>query len=704
MKASLVIEQYPYWYILLCLFLGFIYAFVLYYKESSFKDSTPNQQLLIKGLAFFRMLTVAGIAFLLLSPLLKSRNIETVEPGILILQDNSESVGLSFKSSNDSVVFKEKVNQLAQQLNENYKVSSYHFGDALKDDLKFSFDEKVTDISNSLEELQNNHANQNIGAIILATDGIYNQGSNPQYATTSFNVPIFSIALGDTTPHRDLVIDKVLHNRIAYLGDKFTIRIDVSAKNCNNETSSLNVYKGKGTAQKLVGKAVRINSNNFLLSEEITLDADAPGIQQYSIQVTPISGEITNQNNRQDIFVEVLDSRQKILLLANSPHPDLSAIKQAIEINKNYQVTTAFINNFNAPVRDFDLAVLHGLPSVANTASTVIGQLKSAKIPLWFIITSQTSLGGLNQVQNIVQINQTAGSPNQVKAEMQQNFNLFTYEPELIQNLQMLPPLQSPFGEYKTSPTAQTLLKQKIGTVSTNYPLMVLEQATDYKIGVLCAEGLWRWRIFNFKQQQSHDAFNSIVGKIVQYLSVKNDKRKFRVTQSKTLFTENEPISFDAELYNDSYELINEPEININITNEDGKNYTFTFSKTPNAYYLNAGVLPVGNYTYLAKTAWAGQEYKAQGSFTVTPLQLETLQTIANHQLLHTLAQKSGGQVVYPGQIDSLVNYIKQQPNIKPVQYSSFKTMPLINLKWLFFLLLLFLSVEWFVRKFFGGY
>jgi len=686
------------------LFLGFIYAFVLYYKESSFKDSTPNQQLLIKGLAFFRMLTVAGIAFLLLSPLLKSRNIETVEPGILILQDNSESVGLSFKSSNDSVVFKEKVNQLALQLNENYKVSSYHFGDALKDDLKFSFDEKVTDISNSLEELQNNHANQNIGAIILATDGIYNQGSNPQYSTTSFNVPIFSIALGDTTPHRDLVIDKVLHNRIAYLGDKFTIRIDVSAKNCNNETSALNVYKGKGTAQKLVGKAVRINSNNFLLSEEITLDADAPGIQQYSIQVTPISGEITNQNNRQDIFVEVLDSRQKILLLANSPHPDLSAIKQAIEINKNYQVTTAFINNFNAPVRDFDLAVLHGLPSVANTASTVIGQLKSAKIPLWFIITSQTSLGGLNQVQNIVQINQTAGSPNQVKAEMQQNFNLFTYEPELIQNLQMLPPLQSPFGEYKTSPTAQTLLKQKIGTVSTNYPLMVLEQATDYKIGVLCAEGLWRWRIFNFKQQQSHDAFNSIVGKIVQYLSVKNDKRKFRVTQPKTLFTENEPISFDAELYNDSYELINEPEININITNEDGKNYTFTFSKTPNAYYLNAGVLPVGNYTFLAKTAWAGQEYKAQGSFTVTPLQLETLQTIANHQLLHALAQKSGGQVVYPGQIDSLVNYIKQQPNIKPVQYSSFKTMPLINLKWLFLLLLLFLSVEWFVRKFFGGY
>ncbi len=704
MNASLVIEQYPYWYILLCLLLGFVYAFVLYFKDSSFKEATPSQQLLIHGLSIFRMLTVAGIAFLLLSPLLKSRNIDEIKPSILIVQDNSESVGLAFKPASDTTAYANKIKQLSQNLTNDYKVADYHFGQNLKDGLKFTFDEKVTDISNSLDELQNSYANQNVGAIILATDGIYNQGSNPQYASTAFNVPIFSIALGDTTPRRDLIVDKVLHNRIAYLGDKFTIRIDVSAKNCNNETSAISLYKGKGNTQKLFGKAIKINSDNYIHSEEITLDADAPGIQQYSIQLSPLTGEVTTQNNRQDIFIEVLDSRQKILLLANSPHPDLAALKQAIEINKNYQVTTAFISSFNASVRDFDLAVLHGLPSVANTAATVIGQLKTANVPLWFIVTSQTSLGGLNQVQNIVQINGTAGSPNQAKAEVQPNFNLFTFENELAQNLQTLPPLQVPFGEYKPAPTAQVLLKQKIGTVSTNYPLLVLEQASGYKMGVLCGEGLWRWRIFNYKQQQTHDAFNAIVGKIVQYLSVKNDKRKFRVTQPKTLYTENESISFDAELYNDSYELVNDPEVNINITNEEGKSYNFTFSKTPKAYTLNAGVLPVGNYTYLAKTAWSGQEYKAQGSFSVTPLQLETLQTVANHQLLFALAKRTGGNVVYPDQIDSLLSYIKQQPNIKPIQYSSYKTMPLINLKWLFFLLLIFLSIEWFVRKFFGGY
>ncbi len=195
MNASLVIEQYPYWYILLCLLLGFVYAFVLYFKDSFFKEATPSQQLLIHGLSIFRMLTVAGIAFLLLSPLLKSRNIDEIKPSILIVQDNSESVGLAFKPASDTTAYANKIKQLSQNLTNDYKVADYHFGQNLKDGLKFTFDEKVTDISNSLDELQNSYANQNVGAIILATDGIYNQGSNPQYASTAFNVPIFSIAL-----------------------------------------------------------------------------------------------------------------------------------------------------------------------------------------------------------------------------------------------------------------------------------------------------------------------------------------------------------------------------------------------------------------------------------------------------------------------------------------------------------------------------
>ena len=34
------------------------------------------------------------------------------------------------------------------------------------------------------------YSNQNLGAIVLASDGIYNEGSNPVYASTRLGAPI----------------------------------------------------------------------------------------------------------------------------------------------------------------------------------------------------------------------------------------------------------------------------------------------------------------------------------------------------------------------------------------------------------------------------------------------------------------------------------------------------------------------------------
>lgn len=703
MNTSLVIEQYPVWYISLCLLLGLAYAAFLYFKDNTFKEATKGQKRWILPISILRFLAVSTLAFLLLSPLIKNQFTDTIPPYVIMVHDNSESVASAFTSS-DSTTYASNMQSLQAKLSNNYKVASYSFGQDLSKDLSFTFDNKVTNLSKNLNELYDTYNNQNVGAIILATDGIYNQGSNPAYLNSSLNVPIYAIALGDTTLKRDLVLEKVLHNRIAYLGDKFTVRADITAKNSSASNTILNVYKGKGRSNKVYTKKININSNDFIATEEVILDADAPGVQQYTITLNEINNELTTENNSQTIFVEVLDSRQKILLLAASPHPDLSAIKQSIENNKNYEVNTAYINKFKGSPKDYNLAILHGLPSSPTNSNSLIEQLKKDDIPVWFIVSSQTDIRTFNNAQSVVSINGNNRSPNDAKAEIQSSFNLFTIEGSYITGLQALPPLQTPFGKYRLSPSAQILMKQKIGTVSTDYPLLAVEQATGYKIAVLCGEGLWRWRLYNYKQSKTYDAFDEMVSKIVQYLSVKNDKRKFRVNMPKTLFNENETITFNAELYNDSYELINTPDVNLSIFDQDKNAYPFTFSKTDNAYALNAGFFPVGNYTYQAQTVFNGQEYKANGSFSVAPIQLESLQTTANHQLLYQLTKQSGGQVIYPDSIANIASILQAQPNIKPQLYTSYQTQSLINLKWIFFVLLGFLSIEWFVRKLIGGY
>lgn len=703
MNYTLSFEQYPAWYLIFCVLIGLIYAALLYFKDNSFAEATQNQKRAIIPMSIFRWLAVSTIAFLLLAPLLKSKFIDVVKPYILILQDNSQSIANSFGKI-DSAEYKKNIQQLKNQLGEQYQVDAFSFGNKTEPGLPFTFNNKVTDISQALDELYNTYNNQNVGAIILASDGIFNQGSNPLYNEIGLNAPIYSIALGDTTPKRDILITRALHNKIAYLGDKFTIRADILAKNCNSENTVLSVFKESEQGNKLYSKSIAINNQNFVASEDIIINADQAGIQHYIVKVNAISNEITTQNNKVDVYIEVLDNRQKVLLLAASPNPDIATIKQALEVNKNYETTAAFASTFTGSVKEYNMAILHGLPNEKFNIESTLKQLKENNIPIWFIISSQTSSPLLNKAQTILQINGAGNSMNDVKAEMQNNFNLFTFDADIAKQLPNLPPLAVPFGDFKASPTAQVLLKQQIGSVSTNYPLLVLEQASGYKTAVLCGEGLWRWKMTDFMRTQTNTVVNEIVSKIAQYLTVKNDKRKFRVSMPKNLFNENEQITFDAELYNDSYELINQPEVNITIYNNESKAFPFVFNKTSNAYTLNTGFLPVGSYTYKAGTTYNNEKYTAQGAFSIAPIQLETLQTTANHQLLSALSKKFGGELIPPDSILNIANKIKVNPNIKPTQYSSYKTQSIINLRWIFGLLILLLTVEWFLRKYLGKY
>ncbi|MEI6596463.1 MAG: VWA domain-containing protein, partial [Bacteroidota bacterium] len=74
-----------------------------------------------------------------------------------------------------------------------------------------------------------------------------------------------------------------------------------------------------------------------------------------------------------------------------------------------------------------------------------------------------------------------------------------------------------------------------------------------------------------------------------------------------------------------------------------------------------------------------------------------------DHQLLNQLSAQSEGKLFYPTQADELIKTIKQNASIKPVIYKQEEVKSWINLKWIFFIVLGFLSVEWFMRKWNGS-
>ncbi|GJM34858.1 MAG: hypothetical protein DHS20C18_38590 [Saprospiraceae bacterium] len=693
--------QYPAWYLLFCIVLGLGYALVLYFRDTTFQEQGSRVNW---PLGILRFLAVTILSALLLSPLLKSVQNQKKKPVIVFAQDESESVAAAMNEE-ERAAYQQKMEQLKASFDDKYEIKAYDFGSEVREGIGYTYQDKVSNISKFLNNVYDLYSNQNLGAVILATDGIYNEGSNPLYSGSKITVPVYTIALGDTTPKRDLILKRVFNNRIAYLGDKFTIQIDIAAQNCPASATTLSVYKVEdGQTTRLTSENITIDRNDFFTTKEIILDADKSGVQRYRLSLSPIANEQSTINNTKDIFVDVLDARQKILILANAPHPDLTALRQSLSTNKNYQVEVANINGFQKTVRDYDLVILHQLPSLTNDANSIISTINDQKIPAFFIVGGQSNIQRLNQVQALVNIRPGTSGTNEVQARLAPDFNLFTIGETISNDISTFPPLIAPFGEFDLVGDGQVLLYQRIGKIDTRYPLLLLGDSNGAKRGVLCAEGLWKWRLFDYLQHENHFIFDELLGKALQYVGVKEDKRRFRVNVSKNIFDENEAIYFDAELYNNSYELINVPDVNLTIADNTGKEFNFVFTKTENAYVLNAGLLPVGNYTFRSTTSYNGEQFNYTGQFSVQPIQLEVYETTADHSMLRLLSDKFGGKLVYPNQMEQITSLIEEKGTVKPINYTTTKTKSVINLKWIFFLLLGLISVEWFFRRYWGGY
>jgi hypothetical protein len=697
--------QYSAWFILLCILAGVAYAFILYYRNSRFNESVNNNKILVIALAVVRFILVTLIALLLLSPFLRLNSNETQKPIIVIAADNSLSIHLTFKKD-DSSVYINNIKKLTDDLSKNYDVKTFSFGDKMHEGLDFSGKEKVTDISNCLNEIGNDFLNQNLGAVILATDGIYNQGDNPLYSLGALNAPIYTIALGDTTVKKDLWIADLYYNKTAYLGNNFIVKANIEARGLNGKQSVMTVSKidENDNAAKLSDKTLSITGDNFEDQENITISANVAGVQHYRILLSAVDGEATKLNNVKDFFVEVLQSKQKILIVGNSPHPDIGAIKIAIENNQDYQCDVKMISNLKGDVAGYDLVILHQVPSDNQPAAGLIQKLRNAKVPLLFILGSESSLPAFDNAQKDITITGSENSANEALPSPDPNFNLFNLTDATLKKINSFPPLDAPYGTYKPAPTSAVWMYQKIGNVTTNYPLILFNENASNKEGVICGDGLWRWNIYDYVNNNSHDAFNEVVSKLVEYLSHKPDTRQFRVNVLKSIFSENETVHFDAQLINETGDPINSPDVSLAVKNNGGKEFRYTFDHTDNSYSLDPGYFPSGNYSYSAQVTYNNKNLTDAGVFAVSPIQLEALNTTADFHLLHLIAAKSGGKFFYPNQTNELKKIILASQNIKPVIYTTTKTESVINFKWLFILLTVLLCLEWFLRKYFGGY
>ena len=676
------------WWTPACLLSGLLYAWLLYRQPVGLGKIT--RYLLFAARTF----VVSIIAFLLVSPLIKSVTYKPQKPLILVAQDNSESIKLFAPPKpypNERALF----DALKQQLGDQYDVREFNFSSDLNDGPPGKFDGRQTNIAGAIHQLNEHFVNQNIGALVLATDGLYNQGGDPQYEIRNLKTSIYTIALGDTVAKRDLLIGNVNYNKTAFLGNDFEVEVLAEAYQGKGENMRLTVTE---EGRQVFIQNIPVNGNDFKKSISFKLNADKKGIRKFNISIAPIKNEISVQNNTETIYMDVLDAKQKVLLVDDGPHPDISVIRQSIESNKNFEIKASLSPDLGRlNLNDYSLVILYQV--AANSTGALQNFISKSKVPVWYITGAQTDLNVFNSTQKLLQINSARQEMQEVFAQPMADFSSFTLSDSSRLKISRLPPLLAPFGNYVLKGAGKVLFKQKIGNVNTNYPLLVFNEESDRRSAVLAGEGLWRWWLAEYQAYGNHHALEEMFSQSVQYLTANANRQQFRVYAAKNVFDEGEAVILNAELYNDALELVNTPDVKIDLKNTNGKSYSFLFTRSGQSYQLDAGTLPVGEYTYTATTKPGTKRFTVAGQLTVKPMNLETRQSAANHRLLYNIARQSGGQMLYPWQAGQLAGLIRKNENIKTVVYDDKRYSDMIDLKWIFALILIFLSAEWFVRK-----
>ena len=668
-----IISDLPIIYSLACFFVGISYAYFLYRKENLLKAKIIKQLLFV-----IRTLFITFLAVLLLNPVVKSIRKSKHNPIIILAQDVSESIPNSFSL--------EILTKIRKELT-GFEVHEFSFSDKVNKGFSNNNSGLSTNYSNLFDDMKSRFANRNIAGLVLASDGLYNSGGNPLY-DNRINFPIYPIAQGDTLIVRDLSIAKVLQNEIAFLGNTFPLEITVSAQQFKGESIQVEIwYKGN----KIHSEDRIIYSNDEYQKVKINLLAENVGLQKYTVLVSQLSKEKNSINNRYTSYVDVIDSRYKILLLSEKNHPDLAAYKNAVEKNKNYALEQVNVIDFNGNFEAYQLVVVFGI----NENNPLILQLAKADIPLLVFDFQQNSNLKLTSSFSF----KSRGGLQEVKAVKSEFFSKFTLSPELLSLISDAPPLLTPFGKYTLQIGSEVVIAQQVGMQVTSKPIILVNESNGRKSAFITAEGFWKWKLFNYASENNNIAFDELFSKLTQYLVLQVDKSKLRIDYKKQ-FTENSNIYFEASLFNDSYELINDEEISLVIQNEMGDEFDYEFSRALKIYNLNVGVMDVGKYTFLAKVK--GSELISNGSFDVKAIQLEQLYTVANHKILFQLANISGGKLFYPNQSDKIITAIKKSKNNLISISTKEKLKDMINIPMILLILLAIISLEWFLRKYNG--
>ena len=668
---------------ILLLLLSLLIAGGLSYFQYFYKAKTKSKVNLV--LAFLRFLSIFAILLLLINPIITRKTLEIVKTPLAVVVDNSSSI-IDLKAKETALKSYKKIIQ-NKDVQEKFDVQSYQFDSEFQSSESFNFRGMQTNLDEVAKNLKSIYKNASFPTVLI-TDGNQTSGNDYVYSF-SMNNKVYPLILGDTTKFLDLKVNQLNVNKYAFHKNKFPVEVFLQYSGNKSINADFSISQGNSVLSK---QTVSFSPSKKSVIVTVLLPADKVGLQVFKALISSKEKEKNTYNNTKNFAVEIIDQKTNVAIVSAINHPDIGAMKRAIETNAQRKVILVKPKEVKS-LQDFTVLILYQ-PTIE--FKSVFENNKLAGINTFVITGNNTDFNFLNQQQaNLVF--KMSGQKEDYLAEFNSQFNLFAIDNLGFENF---PPLQNPFGTVTTNGTVSTLLSSKIRNIATNSPILAFAENQGKRSAFLLGENLWKWRLQSHVDNQSFEKFDVFIDKIIQFLSSDNSKKSL-VVNHENFYNSGEAIEISAQYFNKNYEFDEKARLTISVSNiktKQTKNYDLL--RGNNSFKVNLDGLSAGQYNFNVKELNSKTTYSSH--FEILDFDIEKQFVNPDVEKLSQLATQTQAKVHYPNQVEALIKTLLENQNYKAIQKEIVTKSPLIDWVWLLILIAISLASEWFVRKYNG--
>ena len=665
--------------LLLSLLIAGSLSFYLYLYKAK------NKSTVSLFLAFLRFMSIFGILLLLINPIITKNTLEIVKTPLPIVVDNSSSI--SFLNANEKATELYKILISNSALQDKFDVQSYQFDSEFQQLEKFDFKGMQTNLDAVAKNLKSTNKNLIFPTVII-TDGNQTSGNDYVYGFDAAN-KVYPLIVGDTTTFLDFKINELNVNKYAFHKNKFPVEVFLNYSGTKNVTADFVISQGNSVFSK---QSISFSPSKKTAVINVLIPANKVGLNIFKATVSCKEKEKNTYNNAKNFAVEVIDQKTNIAIFSAINHPDIGALKRAIETNAQRKVTLVKPNDIKL-LQEYSILILY---QPTTEFKSVFNAAKLAGINTFIITGNNTDFNFLNQQQNNLSF-KMSGQKEDYLAGFNSQFNLFAIDNIGFENF---PPLQNPFGNITTNGNVSVLLSSKIRNIDTNSPLLAFTENQGKRTAYFLGENSWKWRLQSYIDNQSFEKFDVFIDKIIQFLASNNSKKAL-IVEHESFYNSGEAIEITAQYFNKNYEFDEKARLTIAVTNtktKQTKNYDLL--KSNNSYKVNLDGFTAGNYDFSVKELNSKTSYSSH--FEILDFDIEKQFVNPDVEKLTQLASQTQGKAYFPDQIKVLIKSLLDNEEYKAVQKNTVTKTPLIDWVWLLVLISFFLSTEWFVRKYNG--